>query len=290
MARARRILPGLSVAALVTAFILGPLLTTHPVSAYLLDRETLTYVPKVLSLIWMQYTLPGLFQHNPYSLVVNGPLWTLPIEVYCYAGLTFVGLLGFYRPRLFPLMLAASLPIYGVARYGDVSEAFTNLAILGFPFLLGMAAYFYRSNLPLDWRLMLALAAAAGLACWAEVLREEAATLAIGYATLWLAVVNFYFLRNYNRLGDYSYGIYIYGWPVQQTLISSLPGVSVFELMILGSLGALVCGIVSWHFLEKPALNWRRVMPRECGLSANGNHPAMSTSERAEASSTSAPG
>lgn len=265
MARVRRIFPGLAVVALLAAFLLGPLLTSRPVTSYLTDPATLAYVPNVLSLVRMQYTLPGVFELNPYPNAVNGPLWTLPLEVYCYVGLALAGLIGFYRPRLFPLLLAAFVPVYVVIRYGLLPlDALVTLAILSFPFLLGMAAYFYRARLPIDWRLMLALAALAAAAVAADVLREEMATVAIGYAALWLGAADHKLLRSYNRIGDYSYGVYIYGWPMQQIAILAIPGLSPFQLTLAASLGALFCAVLSWHFVEKPALTWRRtVRPTE---------------------------
>lgn len=270
MARARRILPGLLVVAIVVAFVIGPLLTTLPVAAYLSDPATLAYVPRTASLLRVNEQLPGLFQANPYAPNVNGSLWTLPIEVQCYAGLAIAGLVGFYRPRLFPLMLLAYVPVYIVTRYGFLpGRDLHTLAYLSFAFLLGMAAYYYRAWLPMDWRVLLGLAAAAALALWAGILGEELATVAIGYGALWLGAADVRLLRNYNRIGDYSYGVYIYGWPMQQVLVSLMPGISPLELMSMAALAALGCGILSWHLVEKPALSWRRATRRAPPLEAD---------------------
>jgi peptidoglycan/LPS O-acetylase OafA/YrhL len=259
MARARRILPGLAVVSIVVAFVIGPLLTTLPVATYLTDPTTLAYAPRAVSLLWLTWFLPGVFQTNPYPGAVNGPLWTLPIEVECYAGLAIAGLVGLYRPKLFPVMLLAYLPVYVVTRYGLLpGHDFANLAGLSFAFVLGMAAYFYRARLPMDFRLLLAAIAAAGVAIWSGVLADELATVAIGYGALWLGAADFSLLRTYNRIGDYSYGVYVYGWPMQQVVAAFWPGISPGQLMAAAGLAALGCAILSWHIVEKPALAWRR--------------------------------
>ncbi|MGZ8286601.1 MAG: acyltransferase family protein [Allosphingosinicella sp.] len=259
MARARRILPGLAVVSIVVAFVIGPLMTTLPVAAYLSHPTTLAYAPRAVSLVWLTWFLPGVFLSNPYPDAVNGPLWTLPAEVECYAGLAIAGLIGFYRPRLFPLMLLAYVPVYIVTRYGLLpGHDFANLAALSFAFVLGMAAYFYRGRLPIDFRLLLALIAAAAVAIWSGFLADELATVAIGYGALWLGAADFSLLRTYNRIGDYSYGVYVYGWPMQQVFAALWPGISPWQMMAAAGLAALGCAILSWHIVEKPALTWRR--------------------------------
>jgi len=262
MARARRILPGLAVVGIVVAFVIGPLLTSLPVQDYLSDSKTALHVPRTISLFALDLHLPGLFQGNPIVGNVNGSLWTLPIEVECYAGLALAGLLGFYRPRLFPLVLVGFVPAYVVARYGLwAGHDLSAMAGLAFPFLLGMAAYFYRARLPMNVWLLLALTGIAAAAVGLDILREELSTVAIGYAGLWLGAADIGLLRSYNRIGDYSYGVYIYGWPMQQVLAQVLPGLSPLQMMVMAGLAALACGIVSWHLVEKPALNWRRTRP-----------------------------
>ena len=78
--------------------------------------------------------------------------------------------------------------------------------------------------------------------------------LALVYTTFWCAFVPAGILRAYNRLGDYSYGMYIYAFPVQQTLVQSFPhSDAIFNTLVsLPVTGALA--VLSWTFIEKPAL------------------------------------
>jgi peptidoglycan/LPS O-acetylase OafA/YrhL len=79
--------------------------------------------------------------------------------------------------------------------------------------------------------------------------------LALGPITLHLAYLFGGWIRNFNRLGDYSYGVYIYAFPVQQCLAALIPGISVARMNIYASLITLTLAVMSWHFIEKPALD-----------------------------------
>jgi peptidoglycan/LPS O-acetylase OafA/YrhL len=53
---------------------------------------------------------------------------------------------------------------------------------------------------------------------------------------------------------DYSYGIYIYAFPVQQTLVSIWPQMSLFVYLLSTFVTTVALAALSWHFVEKPAL------------------------------------
>ena len=69
--RVFRIVPALAVEVLLSALILGPLLTTMPLQSYFSDREFQSYFLNIFGDI--HYSLPGVFQSNPFALV-NGQL------------------------------------------------------------------------------------------------------------------------------------------------------------------------------------------------------------------------
>lgn len=106
--RALRIWPGLIAAVLLCAFVLGPLVTTLPLKAYLAHPLTWDYLRN----LWLdtQFALPGVFDGNVLASSVNGPLWTIPLEVGCYAFLAAAGALGVMRwPWVAPLAFLALL-------------------------------------------------------------------------------------------------------------------------------------------------------------------------------------
>ena len=71
---------------------------------------------------------------------------------------------------------------------------------------------------------------------------------------LYLAYVPAGFVREYNQLGDYSYGVYIYGWRIQQIIAFLTPGISVLAILLLTACAPLMLAILSWHCIEQPAL------------------------------------
>jgi peptidoglycan/LPS O-acetylase OafA/YrhL len=78
--------------------------------------------------------------------------------------------------------------------------------------------------------------------------------LVLAYMLLFLAYVPSGFVRAYNRLGDYSYGLYIYAFPVQQTAVALFPGISPLRLILISAPITVALAALSWHLVEKRAL------------------------------------
>ena len=128
-----------------------------------------------------------------------------------------------------------------------------ELALL---FGLGSLAYVWRSIVPLS--LAAALAAILFYA-WNPLGlgRGPVATLILCYIVLVLAYHPWLKWPAFNRIGDYSYGLYVYAFPVQQTIVFRMPNLTPGELFAFSFLATLVLAVASWHVLEKPALGLR---------------------------------
>lgn len=61
------------------------------------------------------------------------------------------------------------------------------------------------------------------------------------------------YLNVFNKF-DYSYGFYIYAFPVQQTLAFLYPSSNIYFHLIVGFIITMLFASLSWHFIEKPAL------------------------------------
>ncbi|MDT0509454.1 acyltransferase [Novosphingobium sp. MMS21-SN21R] len=257
-ARFLRLWPALAVVLTLTAFALGPVMTSQGASEYLRSTQTLAYVPRNLSLYFRDDALPGVFAANPYGAATNGSLWSLFYEVACYGGVVALGYLGGLRKTwMFGLFLAfvvaghvwsvIASPASGVAYRLDV------MGFVGFPFALGMAAYVWRD------RLSLGLAGIALVWVLVALLLDtvwlgSAIMLALVYTCLWLAFVPKGAVLAYNRLGDFSYGVYIFAYPAQQTLVALWPGHGPAVNMAASGAITLILAIASWHLVEKRAL------------------------------------
>ncbi len=263
--RALRIFPGLAVCTLLSVLVLGPLLTTLDAGTYWRNEHTRGYLTNMA--LYITYHLPGVFANNRLPHAVNGSLWSLPVEFFMYLLLAFLGLLAAAFKAVSHRLLAWTLGVLAMVFMllaalwaGTTTEALViyrtdlrQVPMCGVYFLVGASLfcfklnkYFTLSNVLLALVLWLCLGVQPhwfAMAAWVVL---PFVVLAFGLARQpWL-------VRMHAR--DYSYGIYIYAFPVQQTLVSfwpemALPAYLLSTLVITVALAAL-----SWHFVEKPAL------------------------------------
>jgi peptidoglycan/LPS O-acetylase OafA/YrhL len=81
--------------------------------------------------------------------------------------------------------------------------------------------------------------------------------LALPYLLFFLAFVPGGAVRRFNAVGDYSYGLYLFAFPVQQVIVAFAPGVTVLELALGATAVSLAIAWCSWHMVEQPALAWK---------------------------------
>jgi peptidoglycan/LPS O-acetylase OafA/YrhL len=256
VARVLRIFPELLIVLLLTLLLLGPVFTRLPLAEYFGSLRTWAYVPRNFLLVRLQYDLPGVFPANPAGPGINGSLWTLWYEVSCYAGVVAIGLVGLLRPRRFPCFLTAYAVLYVVLRARQPALPPTPFMELSLPFVIGACCYVFGRYLPLSFVFVVLLAGVAALLHGTAVYRE-AFICALAYAVFWLAAIERPTLRAYNQLGDYSYGMYIFAFPIQQSIAALMPGVSPGALIPAALALTIPCAVASWHFVEKPALAHR---------------------------------
>lgn len=146
--RALRIFPALIVAVLLTVFVLGPMVTQLSLSQYLEADGTWTYLQNIL--LVTRYELPGVFTGNVYPEVVNGSLWTLPLEVLMYIGVMILGLTGFFKRRLIflPIAVLAIGHFWLLGKLGIESYFIKNIFKLGLLYYSGSALFLYRDDIP----------------------------------------------------------------------------------------------------------------------------------------------
>jgi peptidoglycan/LPS O-acetylase OafA/YrhL len=257
-----RVFPALLVMVTLTVLLLGPLLTRLSIAEYFASKDVFKYFYKNATLLGgVTYKLPGVFESNPYPLAVNGSLWTLPEELRMYGYLLGLWLLlGLLRDRRLLVFRGAVLAVCVVAmvmRLLEVSqggEGGATLRLLSM-FFAGAALQIAARRVPLDWRIFLAMLG--GLIAGAAVdsrMFAAAFVLFLPYMVLFLAYVPSGAIRGYNRVGDYSYGLYLYAFPIQQALAALLPGIGLWSMVALATLGTTLCAVASWHMVEKPAL------------------------------------
>ncbi len=258
-ARVLRIFPALWVAVPFT-IIVSSFASPVPWGRYLTHPQTLRYWLHN-SVLWdpVEFHLPGAFLHVPLARNVNGSLWTLPTEFRLYLVCVGLGILGLYTIR--PVFNAFLLTVLLVAAMTRVeSMPFVNnltTAQWEFAFLSGMAFYVNRNEIRLNIPVALALLGSTYFVTDPGMGRIWIVP-AMTYATLCFSLHPALFFRPFTRVGDYSYGLYIYAFPLQQQMVFYHPGISWLRGLALTYPIVLGVAFLSWHLIEKPALGLKR--------------------------------
>ncbi len=249
--RALRIFPGLFAALLVSAFALGPLVTRLPLADYFRRPEIYGYVVGNTMLNLSVHELPGvLFVDNPVGLEINGSLWTLRYEFMMYLMVLILGVLHLLNLRIALLLMALGL---ACLQFDSFAVFGTWGWLLAF-FAIGMVLYKLRHSRLFDGRI--ALLALAGLAA-SVPLRQfiQLFPLFGGYLAVYLALNRRLPVMPATRFGDLSYGLYIYGWPTEMTVMHLSGGTAAWWQVFLIALPVTaLLAWVSWHIVEAPAL------------------------------------
>jgi peptidoglycan/LPS O-acetylase OafA/YrhL len=268
--RALRVFPAFWVCLLVIALVFGPFFWLHlhgTLAGYAetTDGSPLGYVANNVLLLINQTRIDHLLATNPYPSAVNGSLWTLAYEFSWYLVVALIAALGLLRRRILILGLIAFL----VVVYLLAADPLQTIPILGYAlssrfglaFSLGMAAYLWRERIPLDDRLA-AIAAVVFVVTLRFGFFSTAGMAALAYGMLW-AAWRLPFRRFGTRI-DLSYGVYIYAFPIQQT-IALLGGHRLgAPLFLAASLsGILPLAFLSQIVVERPALRFKDVLRRD---------------------------
>jgi peptidoglycan/LPS O-acetylase OafA/YrhL len=258
--RALRIVPGLVVAS-VFCVLAGWAATTLSSADYWGTPGTWRFLLGTPVLL-MRTTLPGVFATNPYPHAVNGSLWTIPLEVWCYLAAAVVAALRILGSRWVFTALALSVVItfayfptsvLSVVPYEDILIA----PRLAGTFLLGAWVYVNRDLIPVSVGLAACLIAAF-FALASTPYGAYAFYAAITYTALVFAYHPRLQLRAYLKLGDYSYGTYVLAFPVQQLIVWRFGITEPLTLFAIALAVTVGLATLSWHFVEAPALAHKR--------------------------------
>ncbi len=254
--RALRIFPGLFAALVISAFLIGAIVTRLPLGDYLRHDSVYGYVVGNTLLNLTTHELPGvLFVDNPIGLEIKGSLWTLRYEFMMYLMVLALGVAGLLDWRALLVLLGLGLAYPHVPALAFL-DAFGWLLPY---FVIGMLLYKLRDRGIFDGRL--ALLAAAGLALSVPLRQfNELFPVFGGYLVLYIALDRRLPILPATRFGDLSYGLYIYGWPIEVTLMYASGGRMSWWLLFLTALPlAALAAFLSWRLIEEPML---RLKPR----------------------------
>ncbi len=259
IARTLRIAPGLIVAVLVVALVMGTALTRLSASAYLAEPGLWRFITATLTTFKSAAPLPGVFADNPLRFPM-GTVWTLKYETLCYLGVIGFGLAGLMKARGLALGIAVALTIAVLVREiiaPNGAKGVETALRLPLIFLVGGLIYLWREKVPLSLAgLALGLAATALLI--ATPLYKPMLYLVTGWASIVLALAPGLTHRPTEPRADLSYGVYLYGWPVQQALVALWPLAGAWLLLVPALALTAIVAALSWYLVEKPALGLKR--------------------------------
>lgn len=265
--RVLRIMPALAVCVILLAFVLGPSISNLQLSEYFSNDRTYSYITNAVSMArTIQVDLPGIkFYDGRYGEVVNGSLWTIPIEVRLYAIVLIVAVIAkVMRVKIIiPLTVLIICTMLFDLSSVVPSEDDYRLSIY---FAIGSIAFIARRYIFMHWAVAVSLCLIF-LFTKSSVANSLIFAVAISYAVLLFAYSKTIKLPGF--LGDYSYGIYLYAFPIQQTVCYLLPSVTPYKLMAISLPAAWVAGAISWHLIEKPALKFKS------GLKLRDRYPSI---------------
>ncbi len=263
--RILRILPAYYVVLILTAGVVAPIVAAlegrTPWSVFVGDTPSYEYVVSNSLLLARSFSVAELPTGTFVPGVINGSLWTLFYEAVCYAGVVVLGVCGLLRHRW--LILAGIVLFSGALALqatGVADASGGRMLRFGLLFLIGVAGWLYRDDIPI--RPSLAVAAMAVLFASLILATDYRpfGALAFGYVCLW-AVVRTSWLRPGPR-DDLSYGVYVFHWPVEVILAAmGATGMTQLGFTVAALTLTFALAFASWRLIERPALSHKSRRP-----------------------------
>lgn len=252
--RVLRIFPALIIVVLLTAFVLGPLVTKLAIADYFTKPETYTYLTTMLLYQWNN-NLPGVFNGAP----VNGSLWTLQYEFPFYLLVGFLGVCKLLRKKVAILLFLGSFAL------SFFQDPYQNTQLTWIPDLLrfytaGMIFYLYRDKIPLNhWMALFAFVVVLASARFGYF--NSLFSIFGSYLVIYLSFISVLSINKKLGKNDLSYGIYIYSFPIQEAIATYFRGNAFAPYLnfIIAFPITLIFAYLSWNFIEKKALQYKKV-------------------------------
>lgn len=265
--RVLRLWPGMLGSVICGVFLFGVVFNTMTLGDYLKTPTTWKFFWTNLTLVTQFPFLPGTFTTNPSSQVMNGVYWTIPMEFTCYLILAGLGVIGILRRTHFlKLLILTYIAIFLLFFNPDFTGRIHHW--VEYPAFFAAGAFI---ALHKDWfknnsrKLVL---------CITPLL------LATYFLTPYIATSRFLLLPPlviflgslpakenwFSRLGDPSYGIYLYGYPIAQSIVALWPEMNFWASLAVTFALSICAGYASWLFIESRALRWKDIFSASAKL------------------------
>jgi|TARA_B110000046_G_scaffold183590_1_gene220006 peptidoglycan/LPS O-acetylase OafA/YrhL len=260
--RAKRIIPAYAVVILISALFLSAI-STYSLSEYFSNIQFWKYLTANLSFQnYLEPCLPGVFETNKFC-AVNGALWTIKLEeafyllVPVFYWLVRVKKFNFYALIIIVYLLSVTYYTYflSIDNYRIAKQLPGALAFFG------TGIVFYKNfSLLQKWKDYIIIPCLIIFFLEHYILKTQLLKpVAFGFMVFYVAY-SFRFLNNFGKYGDFTYGIYIYHFPLIQLfvylgLFNKYPPILICMLFLMLT---LLLAILSWYLIEIPYLSKNR--------------------------------
>ena len=258
--RVSRIYPAFVVSAVLMALVVLPLASGTFAGASWPVR-LMDFVLQTLRL--QEFHVSGAFAHNPYPGVLNGSVWSIQYEFWCYLGVALMAAVGLLRQRGWVLacfVVSVAISVAFQTQGWILGGKFAG-KVLGSPqlwarllpfYLAGVVFYLFRDRIKLHtWAASLALVALLA-ASWVHVGWTAVFPFAGAYLVFYVAFARWIPLQRTGRFGDFSYGTYLYAFPIEQLLVMAFGhAVAPWLLFVIATPLTLLAAVVSWYAVER---------------------------------------
>jgi len=272
MKRLARIVPGFLLASSLGLFVFGPL-GADELRAYFSNINWRATFVNVISL--HQSGSGATFLHNPTKILHDGTLWTIRYEFDCYLLVGALWSLKLLRREIILLLVLVLLTCFGLQGLGSINLPVVNYGLpaifmsspdnwprlFGY-FFIGSAFYLWRDMIPKSiWIFAISLVSLLVALRWGSA--QIVMPFAGAYIVFFLALSGGRTLQVAGRKVDLSYGIYLFGFPIQQLIIAASAQAIGPKMLFLISF-PITCGVayLSWTLIEAPCLRWAHAGPK----------------------------
>ncbi len=268
-----RIIPAFAIALLFCAFIVGPLVTSLPLANYFNPSSPnnpyqFFYNNIFFNVFGYAWGIRDVFENNPYVSGLNGSMWTLKHEIACYLTLIIYSFFHLLKYRLLylvatiligmtailslvankPLLQLPELHLWVLSEYEFIS--FSKFLFL---YMMGSLFYIFKDKIIINSRLYL-------LSIFILIISSQLNLINIALLILlpYIILSTCFLLKKlsfFSKFGDYSYGLYIFSFPIQQLLVFYFKDyLNIKSFFIVSVILTFAISILSWRYIESPSL------------------------------------
>ena len=262
--RLLRVYPALILSVFLSIYFYGLICTNLSAQEYLSNELTFLYIQNITGFN-IRYELPGVFENN-HMKSVNGSLWSITMELKFYLLLGLISILYFnIRIKLWIIFIILSflLILRPIEKASDLTLEFFGLSYeynkFALMFTVGCLLSSYEKNVNFKYFKYIGLIAIM-IALFIINFEINKSTFLIYHYLLPIIIIwiglYFSFLPSIpHKIGDISYGLYLYSFTIQQFLIYFEMSNNLLNFILLSTFLSIVVSLISWRFVEKPFLN-----------------------------------